>query len=306
MGEEQMGTEADEPTASAAHSSGKSPRKRLMYAIVVVLVLLSCGIVSFVLGATLVRRGQSYRPPPVVDSDGVVATQKVWVALQSIPRGSGFVEGSLGLRDWPVTNIPPDVIGDISETIGRVSATNIVQGQVIVRGMLMDRSAWSISSPPAIADGVVYFGRYDGALYAVDSKTGNGKWHFYADGPAISTPAVANGVVYFVGGETGSLYAVDAGMGQEMWRFESAKGGGTLNPVAPVVAGGVVYFGSHGDRTLYAVDAETGQEKWHFKINGVVYSTPVVVDGMVYFVSNDGFLYAVDAETGQGKWRLEL
>jgi len=164
---------------------------------------------------------------------------------------------------------------------------------------------WNISSPPAIGDGVVYFGRYDDALYAVDSNTGNGKWRFYADGPAISTPAVANGVVFFVGGN-GILYAVDARMGQEVWRFESIKGGGTFNPVAPVVAGEVVYFGSHNDRTLYAVDVVTGEEKWHFGIGGVVYSAPVVSDGTVYFVSNDGFLYAVDAETGEGKWRLEL
>jgi Flp pilus assembly protein CpaB len=70
-----------------------------------------------------------------------VPTQQVWVALQPIPRGGEFVEGTLGLRDWPSTNVPPDVIGDKSETIGRVAAVDIVQGQPILRSMLAERGA---------------------------------------------------------------------------------------------------------------------------------------------------------------------
>jgi Flp pilus assembly protein CpaB len=45
------------------------------------------------------------------------------------------------LRDWPSTNVPPDVIGDKSETIGRVAAVDIVQGQPILRSMLAERGA---------------------------------------------------------------------------------------------------------------------------------------------------------------------
>jgi Flp pilus assembly protein CpaB len=63
------------------------------------------------------------------------------VALQPIPRGGDFVEGTLGLRDWPSTNVPPDVIGDQSETIGRVAAVDVVQGQPILRTMLAERGA---------------------------------------------------------------------------------------------------------------------------------------------------------------------
>jgi Flp pilus assembly protein CpaB len=47
----------------------------------------------------------------------------------------------MGLRAWPSTNVPPDVIGDQSETIGRVAAVDIVQGQPILRSMLAERGA---------------------------------------------------------------------------------------------------------------------------------------------------------------------
>ena len=64
-----------------------------------------------------------------------------------------------------------------------------------------------IRSSPAVADGVVYFGSYDGNLYAVDIKTGKEKWRFKTGGKIFSSPAVADGVVYF-GSHDGKLYAV--------------------------------------------------------------------------------------------------
>jgi pilus assembly protein CpaB len=75
-------------------------------------------------------------PPPEGATPTSVPLQKVWVALQPIPRGGEFVPGTLGLRDWPTTNVPPDVIGDQSETVGRVAARDIFQGEPILRTML--------------------------------------------------------------------------------------------------------------------------------------------------------------------------
>jgi outer membrane protein assembly factor BamB len=308
MEKEQAQARANRTSGSANSLTDRFPRERLILTIIAVLAIPICAGTTFVLGAIVGGRGEPPPTPAVVDSQGqvLVTTQKVWVALQPIGRGSTFVEGSVGLRDWPVSNIPPDVIGDVSETISRVAATNIVPGQAIRRSMLMDVSAWQMSSSPAIADGVAYFGRNDGYLYAVDTETGQAMWRFPAEGLAISTPAIANNVVYFVEGGAGYLYAVDARTGQEKWRFESVETVITMNPAPPVVAEGVVYFGSHGDRSLYGVDTDTGQEKWHFKIEGVVVSAAVVADGVVYFVSSDRHFYAVNAQTGQEKWRLEL
>jgi tetratricopeptide (TPR) repeat protein len=85
-------------------------------------------------------------PEPGVRSEepGIPTTQVI-VALQPIPQGSEFVAGSIGRRDWPANNVPPDIIADEAETIGAVAATEIVQGQVIVRSMLTaerDAASW--------------------------------------------------------------------------------------------------------------------------------------------------------------------
>ncbi len=56
------------------------------------------------------------------------------------------------------------------------------------------------------------------------------------------------------------------------------------------------------DWNLYAVDADTGTELWEFRTNSFVESSPAVVDGIVYFGSNDGIFYALNAKTGEKLW----
>jgi Flp pilus assembly protein CpaB len=96
----------------------------------------------------LLALGQQQAPPtppaqvgPVEAQPTGVPTQKVWIALQPVRRGGEFVEGTLGLRDWPTSNVPPDVIGDAAETIGRVATTDVVQGMPILRSMLAEKGA---------------------------------------------------------------------------------------------------------------------------------------------------------------------
>jgi pilus assembly protein CpaB len=106
--------------------------------------LLILGVILAMATAVIVlialsRGGGGGVPTPPPNEPGTptsVPLQKVWVALQPIPRGGEFVPGTLGLRDWPTSNVPPDVIGDQSETVGRVAARDIFQGEPILRTML--------------------------------------------------------------------------------------------------------------------------------------------------------------------------
>lgn len=114
-------------------------RGRLLILLGAVLGLAMAVIVLVV----LTRQGPGEQPPPATGTETAtpVPTQQVWVALQNIPRGGDFVEGTLGLRDWPSTNVPPDAIGDQSETIGSVASVDIFQGMPILRGYLAERGA---------------------------------------------------------------------------------------------------------------------------------------------------------------------
>lgn len=72
-----------------------------------------------------------------------ISEMGVIVALQPIPRGGQFVEGSIGRRPRPSDNVPPDTLQDEVETIGMVAKTEIVPGQIIVRSMLAPITAAS-------------------------------------------------------------------------------------------------------------------------------------------------------------------
>ncbi|MBX6383828.1 MAG: serine/threonine-protein kinase, partial [Microbispora sp.] len=56
------------------------------------------------------------------------------------------------------------------------------------------------------------------------------------------------------------------------------------------------------DHKLYAIDAATGRKRWSFTTGAWVYSTPAVADGVVYVGSDDSELYAIDAATGRKRW----
>jgi outer membrane protein assembly factor BamB len=58
------------------------------------------------------------------------------------------------------------------------------------------------------------------------------------------------------------------------------------------------------DQHLYAIDAVTGKERWQCSTDGSVTSTPAIADGVVYVGCNDDHVYSVDAATGAVRWKF--
>lgn len=121
-------------------------------------------------------------------------------------------------------------------------------------------------------------------------------------------PVIAYGRLYFADTK-GRFYAVEAESGEVAWRAAF----GTFTAASPTVGDGVVYqplMSKPGqDRArapgyMVALDAETGDEKWRFKA-GVIESSPLLTDGVLYFGTFDNKLYALDAETGDPRWTFK-
>ena len=73
--------------------------------------------------------------------------------------------------------------------------------------------------------------------------------------------------------------------GISLWNASIGKVFGT-----PAVANGYVYVG--GAKTLYCFDADSGVEQWNYTAGNLIRSSPVVVEGKVYFGSRDDKIYA--------------
>lgn len=157
-----------------------------------------------------------------------------------------------------------------------------------------------ITSPPALAAGVVYFGAgfetdkaLGGYLYALRASVGQLLWRFQTRGNIALPPAIDTGVVY-VGSDDHTLYALRATDSTVIWRF--GTGGAVMT--APAVAHGVVYFASR-DGAVYAVRAADGAFLWRYATGADLPSPPAAAaNGVVYVGFTDGYLYALDATSG--------
>jgi outer membrane protein assembly factor BamB len=153
---------------------------------------------------------------------------------------------------------------------------------------------------PTVANGVVYVGANDGALYAFNASDGHERWRFQTGGEILAQP-LPHGDTLFVASGDGQLYALtdETTSPKVKWVFlaEAALYS------SPVFSDGLVLFGSN-DGKLYAVDADTGQARWICQeAQYTIESKPFVADGAVYFGAWDRYVYAVNVSDGSLRWK---
>lgn len=185
-------------------------------------------------------------------------------------------------------------------------------------------------SSPAVVDGVVYTGCRDSNLYAIDAASGKEKWHFSTGlSWVISSPAVTRGKVIFGTSDSSRYEVVDANTG----KLVVERQGNAYFFSSPAVAGDVVFVGVLNG-TLEARDFDSGNLLWEFQTAaskrnlgwvltserrfnasilfrsnweqdflldfdreasvGSVFSSPLILDKVVYFGSTDGNVYALE------------
>lgn len=209
-----------------------------------------------------------------------------WVAIAKTPRAElpVVIRAATPVHDFPMIQCR-------STTLKLLPCLLLLTG-VFSTGVAQDATSqpgatlWNIKfsgsgSTPVIADGVLYVGSADGAVYALDPQTGETKWRFQT-GEQLS-PTARN-------------------RGEGIRRVD----------MIPAVENGMVFIGS-GDHSFYAIDAATGEKKWSFVAGAGMASTnntpspvpaPVLKNGTVYFISQEG-LHALDVLTGAKKWLFE-
>jgi outer membrane protein assembly factor BamB len=163
-----------------------------------------------------------------------------------------------------------------------------------VRGYMPQQPAWpdqakmqfDIVREPVVVGRTMYINssRYD-AVRALDTRTGEEKWSYFADAPVRFAPAVWEGRVYF-SSDDGYLYCLQSDTGKLLWKF---RGGPSDRKIlgnerlismwpargAPVVADGKVYFAASiwpfMGIFIHALDARTGEVEWTNDGDGSMY-----------------------------------
>jgi len=174
---------------------------------------------------------------------------------------------------------------------------------------------------PALVNGLLVFS-IDGSekprVVALDAKDGKVRWETARETPARKKFSFSTPLGIEVGGRrevispgSGAVCAYDPADGRELWRVLYGEGYSVVP--RPVLAKGLILVSSGYDRpVLHAIrtggsgDVTESHVAW--TLSRSVPNTPsmVVVDDLLYCVSDGGIASAVEVETGKVVWSERL
>jgi outer membrane protein assembly factor BamB len=179
------------------------------------------------------------------------------------------------------------------------------------------------SSSPVVADAaggklviVPYGGGGGGGVVAYDLAGGARKWAWKGDGADYGSPALltVDGTPVVVVPTSASVVALNPADGSLLWQTPFPTQRMVYNAASPVVAGDtMIYSGSGGRgrgtkafRFEKAAGGAAAKEVWKTGDMAVQFNTPVLKDGRLYGISDEGQLFCMGAESGKVNWTAPL
>jgi outer membrane protein assembly factor BamB len=289
------------------------PRSRMRWALLAAaLVLILGGIGSYFFESPGNRLfGGGNNPQPNVIPAATV--ESGWPQFRGGASRTGYSSdpgpgGDLDLR-WTFT--ADEVMNDVVSQGSSVYAYGR-KGDLFALNASTGAQRWAVDlSPneyttenrypiPAVADGMIYAGTFEGALVALSTETGEIVWQrSLSTQPLIASPAVAGGVLYVATPE-GAILAIDPGTGETTWEW---TGDAAIDTGQPAVGGDHLYI-SNVDGDLVAIDTASGQTGWIADLNQA-HRVTAYRDGVVYTAGLNNRYYALDAATGAVNWMSE-
>jgi len=169
------------------------------------------------------------------------------------------------------------------------------------------------SLSPIVVDGMAIAhlgGQGNGAVIAYDLATGNEKWRWSGEGPDYGSPALLTvaGTKQIVTPTEKSVVGISVSDGKLLWQITSEPPRRAYNAATPIVDGQTVIYSAKGRGTKAIKIGKQGdtfitKELWSNPDLGTQYNTPVLKDGFLFGLSDEGNLFCINAENGQTAWK---
>jgi outer membrane protein assembly factor BamB len=172
---------------------------------------------------------------------------------------------------------------------------------------------WGPASSPVIHGELVIVqnDRYkDSFLIAFDLATGRERWR----SPREELPAWSTPTVHATGGRTTVITnsprfirGHDALTGKELWRLQDPQG--EVKVSTPIIAGQlIVVTGGYpsAGRPIYALRPADGSVAWRLERGSPYTTTPIVYDGLLYVVTDNGIVSAYRSDSGERVYQQRL
>lgn len=151
-----------------------------------------------------------------------------------------------------------------------------------------------IAGSPVIDRGGVFAVSHAGQLAAIDARTGRSAWELNVS--SRNTPWIAGELIYLISND-GDLLAISRGDGAVVWRKQlpayenERRRKGPISWSGPILAGGNLLLVSTSGRLMLA-DPRDGDEVEVYKLSGGSIVPPIVADGSLYILTDEGRLEA--------------
>jgi len=171
-------------------------------------------------------------------------------------------------------------------------------------------AALGAASSPVLGDGLLCLAcdnETQSYVTALDAKTGKTRWLAERD----STEAFATPLLHTVDGASqllvvggGLIAGYDSADGREMWSRKF--GAGRLVPSMVAAADVAFVGGTYANSQLTALQLSSDAAPsvlWRTERKHLGYSSPLIADGSIYMVTNEGVASRLNAATGEVDWR---
>ena len=241
----------------------------------------------------------------------VVSGEELWTNKYAAQAVTGAASRHPGPRSSPAVADGKVVTLGVG---GVVSCLNAADGKLIWRKdpfpKIVPRFFTSYS--PIIVDemAIVHLGGQDnGAIIAYDLASGNEKWRWAGEGPDYGSPVLltVDGTKQIASPTEKSIVGISVADGKLLWQFPFPPAQRAYNAFTPIVDKQTVFVTGVGRGTKALKiekqgDGFAAKELWSNPDLATQYNTPVLIDGLLFGLSNRGNLYCINAKTGQTAW----
>ncbi len=126
-------------------------------------------------------------------------------------------------------------------------------------------------------------------------------WH-YTERPLLEFPPIYAGGKLYAVNNNGTAFALDADTGRVLWERRI----GRLNASSPAYYKHRLYIVNLVPGHIVKLDARTGRVLWKHLLPGRAESSPLVIDGTVYFGCENDQLFALSTRNGHVRWATTL
>lgn len=171
------------------------------------------------------------------------------------------------------------------------------------------RGASLLEFPPVINGTRMFMLNDNGAVVALDKRTGHVLWQSQVGSLAAASPTVGANNVYVPVLSTnpnagqnpgnGRFAALSQKTGRVLWSRTIPPG----TESSPLIWNRTVYFGDQTG-TFYALRTRDGHKLWTYHASGAIKGGPTYANGNVYFGDYAGRVYALRASDGHQVWAV--